>query len=132
MSMRTKIEVPVKGVHELEEQFKELSQWCIDNFGKLYEGACRLGVNICSDYYAPERISINQKDRSTGKCGQTRIHKWQGLKYAAGYKYNSDDYPDENVIITAIEDINMLLEAYGTPVKSKITIVFPESENNSN
>lgn len=129
--MSITIVIPEKGVHELEEQFKELSQWCKDNFSKLYEGACRLGVNISADYYAPERISINQKDRSTGKLGQTRIHKWQGLKYAAGYKYNSDDYPDENVIITAIEDINMLLEAYGTSVKSKIAILYPEVENSN-
>lgn len=130
--MATTIIVPEKGVHELDMQFKELSKWCVENFGKLYEGATRLGLNIVADYYAPERISINKKDRSNERDGQTRIHRWQGLKYAGGYKYNSDDYPVENDIITAIEDINMLLEAYGTPVKSKITIVFPESEKNSN
>ncbi len=112
------------GENELWEQFGQISDFVVENWGVLYEGACRLKLNRSSDYYATERIYIESEDRKhTGFC-QTRLHKSTGLKYANGIKYTSDNTPTEEDLICAIKDVQMLLEAAAKPIKSKIQISF--------
>ena len=62
-------------------------------------GANKLDVLIPADYYAPERIQLNE----------TRLHERTGLKYADGIKYNQLDISEKN-LLKAIYDIQELLD----------------------
>lgn len=107
------LETPEIGNNEYWDQFDELSNFVSENWKVLYEGACRLGINIEADDYAPQRIQINN----------TRLHGHIGLKYADGFKYNSDSSPTDNTIINTVRDLNTLIREAKKEIRSSITLV---------
>lgn len=119
------------GRNELQEQFNQISNFVLDNWEVIYEGAVRCGLNIENDYYAPQRIEVREEDRlnlniKTVEEGsrQTRLHHSVGLKYANGHKYNWDESPSEQDLMIAINDIQFLIDKAAEPIKSKIKISF--------
>ena len=119
-------ESPEIGYNQLHEQYEMISDFVLENWSVLYEGAVRLGLNIEEDYYAPERIAIYSDDREEGRkdvYGQTRLHGSIGLKYAVGHKYDYPETPSERTLIETIKDINMLLREAHKEIKSTINIV---------
>jgi hypothetical protein len=106
--------ITVKGLGEngfwvIREQ---LNDFVVENFDLLYEGACRLGVNIPEDYYAPKRVQING----------TRLHCNQNLKYASGHKYSDDIAPTEEQLLATVTDIQALLDAAGENIPAPFTL----------
>ena len=86
------------GFNELRD---ELNLFVHNNFEQLYAGAVRLDCHIPSDYYAPNRIQINN----------TRLHMQTGLKIADGHRYDVDDIISEDQLRNTIADIQELLNA---------------------
>jgi hypothetical protein len=82
------------------------------NFDLLYEGAVRLGFNIEADYYAPQRVQINN----------TRLHTSQHLKYADGHKYDYDNAPTASQIENTVNDLQTLLNAASENISAPFTI----------
>lgn len=100
------------GKNEFQEMFNQLNDFVKENFDLLYEGAIRLGCNIENNYYAPRRIQFNK----------TRLHAYQGLKYADGFKYNEDGYPTEENIKNSVADIQSLIDAASEDIKASFSI----------
>ena len=111
------------GKHEPSIIRRRLDEFVHKNFNILYEGAIRMGAVITDDggsyvcaieedYYAPRRIQV----------GRTRLHAYQGLKYAHGHKYDSDRHITDDQIVQTVSDIQKLLDAAGNVVKSKISL----------
>ena len=88
------------------------------NFGLLYEGAVRLGKNIESDYYAPERIQINN----------TRLHASRSLKYADGHKYSDDAAPTEQQLRNTVVDIQKLIDASSENIAAPFSLIIKEND----
>lgn len=106
-------ENPQIGVNEIWGLWKKINEYVDENFNVLYEGAVRLDCHIPADYYAPRRIQINE----------TRIHERDCLKIADGHHMKWDENPDEERIVNAVRDINLLIEAAEKEIKSTIEIV---------
>lgn len=79
----------------------KINDFVNSEFALLYEGAVRMQSNIVEDYYAPNRIQINN----------TRLHAAIGLKYADGHKYSDDAAPSEKCLENTIKDIQELINA---------------------
>lgn len=90
----------------------QLNDFVRASFCLLYEGAVRLNNNISADYYAPKRVQI----------GETRLHHCQGLKYAAGHKYNADAAPSEEQLRQTIADLTLLLKAASENILCPISV----------
>lgn len=108
-----KLESTEIGNNEIWSQFDEISRFVKENWNLLYEGAVRLNKNIEADYYAPQRIQINN----------TRLHYSIGLKYANGHKYCSDSSLTEDHIINSVNDINLLITEAKKEIKSSIKLI---------
>lgn len=103
------------GFFDLRNQINEVVK---SNFGILYEGAVRLGCEISSDCYAPERVQI----------GNTRLHASQGLKYADGHKYSDDAAPSENQLRQTVKDLQTLIDAASEVFPAPFTLNIIENE----
>ncbi len=108
-----KLESTEIGNNEIWSQFDEISEFVLENWNLLYEGAVRLNKNIETDYYAPQRIQINN----------TRLHYGIGLKYADGHKYCSDSNPTEDHVVNTVNDINLLITEAKKEIKSSIKLI---------
>ena len=108
-------EIGDNGFWELRNQ---LNDFVHQNFDLLYEGAVRLNCNIPSDYYAGRRVQIND----------TRLHEYQGLKYAHNHKYSEDAAPSEEQLRQTVSDIQKLLNSAGETIPSPFTISIVRSE----
>ena len=106
------LEVKPVGQNGLSKLREQLNEFVKENFDLLYEGACRMRVNIEGNYYAPDRIQIKE----------TRLHRRMHLKYAAGHKYNSDYAPTEQQILQTIADLQELLDAAAVITPARFTI----------
>lgn len=83
------------------ETRNQIDAFVRQNFDLLYEGAIRLGCEIPGDYYAPRRVQIED----------TRLHEYQGLKYASGHKYSADYPPSPEQLRATIVALQRLLDA---------------------
>jgi hypothetical protein len=95
-----------------------LDNFVKEHFDLLYLGACRLEVNIEADDFAPRRVQFYD----------TRLHKEEGLKVAAGHYHKADRGPTENQIKGAVDDLQALLNAAAEPVKAAFTIKIKKEE----
>ena len=106
--MKTKeLKLTVKeiGKDDFLDMRNQLNDFVHENWQLLYEGASRLGKQIGADYYAPKRVQINN----------TRLHLWEGLKYADGHKYTDDHSPTEENLKNTVLDLQELIDAAATP-----------------
>jgi len=90
----------------------QLDEFVQKNFNLFYEGAVRLGCNIPADYWAPERVQINN----------TRLHARQGLKYGAGHKYTEDKSPTEAQLRQTIKDLQALIDTAAKDIPAPFTL----------
>lgn len=102
------------GKNGFSELRKQIDKFVADNWETLYEGAIRLGFHIEKDYYAPERIQINN----------TRLHAGIGLKYADGHKYSDDEHITKEQLKKTVKDIQTLIDeaAKNIPAPFKLEI----------
>lgn len=96
----------------------QINEFVKSNFGILYEGAVRLGCEISSDYYAPERVQI----------GSTRLHASQHLKYAGGHKYSDGAAPSEKQLRQTVADIQQLIDAASEVIPAPFTLNIVENK----
>ena len=75
-----------------------------------------MGCDIPKDYYAPKRVQI----------GNTRLHEYQGLKYADGHKYNDRSAPSESQLKKTVKDIQSLIDAAAENIPAPFSIVINE------
>ena len=106
------LEVPQLGTNEFWSLREQLNNFVKQNFNLLYEGAVRLGFNIEADYFAPQRVQINN----------TRLHASQYLKYADGHKYDYDNAPTALQIENTVNDLQVLLNAASENISAPFTI----------
>lgn len=97
----TTLKVKSQGIDEAISFVHDLSQIVKENWDTIFIGATRLGCEIPSDYYAPERVQI----------GETRLHKSIGVKYADGWKYSSLVGATEKQLRQTVADVQTLLDA---------------------
>ena len=95
------------GENELWNGRNKLNEFVHNNFEALYEGACRLNLNIKGDCYAPRRVQINN----------TRLHNSLALKYADGHKYNEDCAPSEKQLLQTVLNLEALIRAAREDIK---------------
>lgn len=95
------LEIKPVGKNGYDDLRNQLDKFVKEKFYLLYEGAVRLGLSISGDFYAPERIQINN----------TRLHATIGLKYADGHKYSDDEAASEKQLRQTIKDLQTLINA---------------------
>lgn len=91
------------GYHGMWELRNELNQFVRENYAALVEGGKRLGL-----YREPDQWT----DYSRVYVGETRLHRLDDLKYAAGHKYDSHTAPTEEQLLQTVADLRILIEAY--------------------
>lgn len=97
----TTLKAKKQGIDHAILFINELSQFVKENWETLFLGATRLGCEIPSDYYAPERMQI----------GGTRLHRSIGVKYADGWKYSGLVGATEKQLKQTVADVQTLLDA---------------------
>ena len=116
--MEVKITKKAVGKNGLFDLRNQIDYFVKSNFELLYEGAVRLGCEISSDYYAPERVQV----------GNTRLHASMGLKYADGHKYSDDAAPSEKQLRQTVVDIQKLIDAASENIAAPFTLNIVENE----
>ena len=114
-----KLTITIKtiGQNGFSDLRNQLNEFVKSNFGILYEGAVRLGCEISADYYAPERVQI----------GNTRLHAYQGLKYADGHKYNDQSAPSESQLKQTVLDLQTLIDSAAENIPAPFSIVITKN-----
>jgi hypothetical protein len=116
-TMKLEIKTMKSGQNGFWDLRNQLNDFVKENFALLYEGAIRLEKNIPEDYYAPERVQINE----------TRLHAETGLKYADGHKHDEDSPPTEKQLRQTIADIQLLIDEASKEIKPPFTLVVKEN-----
>ena len=110
--MKITIETKETGVNGYFEIVNQLNKLVEKHWRTLFEGAVRLRKHINEDYYAPERIQINK----------TRLHYYQGVKYADGWKYSYPAPPTKEQLVQTVKDIQTLFDAAAENIKPPFTL----------
>lgn len=113
---------PMVGENGFFQLRDQLDEFVRENFPLFYEGATRLGYNIPSDYYAPQRVQIRE----------TRLHETIGLKYASGHKYNDTCAPTGDQLRETVADLQVLLDAAGENIPKPFSIYIKGVKNEKN
>jgi len=96
----------------------DLSKVVKENWGVIWLGATRMGLQINQDYYAPERVQI----------GTTRLHYHIGVKYANGWRYSDLVGPTNEQIERTVADIQSLIDAGSENLTSSIRLEVTENK----